>query len=57
MIERLEDAMDTNKQRGTRKLCYPICRQRGLLRNKGKGEVEEGRAAASPVDGQKKESE
>jgi len=46
--------MDTNKQGGTRKLCYPIRRHRGLPRNKIRGEVEEGRAAASPVDGQKK---
>jgi len=45
--------MDTNKQGGTRKPCYPICRHRGLPRNKKRGEVEEGRAAASPVDGQK----
>jgi len=45
--------MDTNKQGGTRKLCDPIRRHRGLPRNKEKGEVEEGRAAASPVDGQK----
>jgi len=48
--------MDTNKQGGTCELCYPIGRQQGLPRNKGEGEVEEGRAAASPVDGQKKES-
>jgi len=45
--------MDTNKQGGTRKPCYPIGRQRGLLRNKEKGEVEEGGAAGSPVNGQK----
>jgi len=54
--EKLEDAMDMNKQGGTHKPCYPIRRHRGLLRNKKKGEVEEGRAAASPVNGQKRVS-
>jgi len=51
--EKLEAAMDTNKQGGTCKPCYPIRRHRGLPRNKERGEVKEGRAAASPVDGQK----
>jgi len=50
----LEAAMDTNKQGGTRKPCYPIRRHRGLPRNKERREVEEGRAVASPVDGQKR---
>jgi len=45
--------MDMNKQGGTCKPCYPIHRHRGLPRNKEKGEVEEGRAAASLVNGQK----
>jgi len=48
--------MDMNKQGGTHEPCYPISRQQGLPRNKGEGEVEEGRATASPVNGQKKES-
>jgi len=46
--------LDTKLQRGTAARVTPMAGIWGLLGNKGGGEVEEGGAAASPVDGQKK---
>jgi len=46
--------LDTKPQRGTAARVTPTAGVRGLLRNKKRGEVEEGGAAASPVNGQKK---
>jgi len=46
--------MDTKLQQGTAARVTPLSGVRGLPRNKGRGEVEEGVAASSPADGQKR---
>jgi len=46
--------LDTKPQRGTVACVTPMAGIWGLPRNKGRGEVEEEGAAASPVNGQKR---